>query len=234
MPEHLERMMYVDDSGHPATGLVVYGWIEFAPDHWAGVLRNWLDTRKRLWREFGVPIVQELHTTEYVNGRGRISRGVPERHVHAGAEYWKDFGREVAVECLQTLRSTEGLRVGAVWRRGPPQDIARTRQDTYAALVTQVERELAAEQILGIIVMDGNGSDPSYRSTHRNLKLAERRVIEDAIHLDSRASQLVQMADLVAWSAYAHLDRHARNRFAWRWYSEYLSERDPSRAPREV
>lgn len=227
-------MMYVDDSGHPASGLVVFGWIEFAPDHWAGVLRSWLDTRKRLWREFGIPIVQELHTTEYVNGRGRISKRIPERHVHAGVQYWKDFGREVAVECLRTLGSTEGLRVGAVWRRGPAYDIARTRQETYASLVARIEHELAAERSLGLIVVDGDGSDTTYRSTHRTLKLSERRVIEDAIHLDSRGSQLVQMADLVAWSANAHVDAHARNRFAWDWYADHLSERDPSRIPQEI
>lgn len=29
---HLERMIYVDDSGHPRSGMVVYGWVEFSPD----------------------------------------------------------------------------------------------------------------------------------------------------------------------------------------------------------
>lgn len=234
MNAHLNRMIYVDDSGHPQSGLVVYGWIEFPPDHWAGVLRSWLDTRKRLWREFGIPVVEELHTTEYVNGRGRISKRIPDRHVHAGVEYWKDFGREVALECLQTLRSSEGLRVGAVWRKDDPQHLARTRQEAYAALVTQFEHELAEEESLALIFMDGDGSDTSYRSTHRNLKLAERRVIEDAIHLDSHGSQLVQMADLVAWSANAHVDRHAHNEFAWEWYTKYFSERDPARVPKEI
>lgn len=227
-------MIYVDDSGHPPSGLVVYGWIEFPPDRWADVLRSWLDTRKRLWREFGIPVVEELHTTAYVNGRGRISKRIPDRHVYAGVEYWKDFGREVALECLQTLRSTEGLRVGAVWRRGDPQRLARIRQETYAALVTRFERELTQDESLALVFMDGDGSDTSYRSTHRALKLAERRVVEDAVHLDSRGSQLVQMADLVAWSANAHVDRHARNEFAWEWYSDRLSERDPARAPLEI
>jgi hypothetical protein len=51
MPEVLDRLIYIDDSGHPASGLVVYGWIEFSPDRWASVLKTWLETRKRLWRE---------------------------------------------------------------------------------------------------------------------------------------------------------------------------------------
>ncbi|CAM3723856.1 DUF3800 domain-containing protein [Occultella aeris] len=234
MPDHLDRMIYVDDSGHPQEGTVVYGWVEFAPDRWAGVLRCWLDTRKRLWREFGIPLTQELHTTEYANGRGRISKQLPDRHVHKGVEYWKDFGREVADQCLETLRCTEGLKVGAVWRRGAPEQLARTKQEAYGALIERFERELADSGSLGIVFMDGDGTDGSYRSTHRGLKLAARRVIEDAVHLDSKASQLIQMADLVAWSANVTIDRHARNEFAWEWYSTFLAERDPARGAQAI
>lgn len=230
----LDRLIYVDDSGHPKSGLVVYGWIEFRPDRWSDVLRSWLDTRKRLWREFSIPVVTELHATAYVNGRGRISTQIPDRHVHNGVEYWKDFGREVAVECLETLRCTEGLTVGAVWRRSPPDQLARTRQETYAGLIQRFEQELAGSGSLAMVFMDGDGSDSSYRSTHRGLKLAARRVIEDAVHIDSRVSQLVQMADLVAWSANAHIDRHPGNEFAWEWYSTHLAERDPHRQPQEI
>ncbi|QQM52994.1 DUF3800 domain-containing protein [Rhodococcus pyridinivorans] len=234
MPPHLDRMIYVDDSGHPQSGLAVYGWIEFRPDQWRSVLRAWLDTRKALWREFGVPVTRELHTTEYVNGRGRISKNIPQRHIHDGHEYWKDFGREVAHDCLETLRCTEGLIVGSVYRRGKPNELARTKKELYADLVARFESELADSDSLGLIFMDGDGSDSSYRSTHRGLALAQRRVIEDAIHLDSSGSQLVQMADLVAWSATAMIDQHPKNEFAAQWYRDYLAERDPRRAPREL
>lgn len=60
MSRHLNRMIYIDDSGHPPSGMVVYGWIEFSPDHWGSVLRCWLDSRKMLWREYRVAIQQEL------------------------------------------------------------------------------------------------------------------------------------------------------------------------------
>lgn len=211
---NLERLIYVDDSGRPQSGLVVYAWIEFHPSRWSTVLRVWLDTRKMLWREFGIPVGQELHATDFVNGRGRISRRVPDRHIHHGVEFWKDFGIEVATKCLETLRSAEGLRVGSVWRRGDPADVARTRRETYRALVTRFESELAEGDALGMVFMDGDGSDGSYRTTHRSLKLAQRRVIEDAVFLDSHGSQLVQMADLVAWTAYVHLEQPQANGYA--------------------
>ncbi|WP_226338418.1 hypothetical protein [Arthrobacter sp. UM1] len=69
----LSRMIYIDDSGRPQSGLVVYGWIEFTPAHWNGVLRTWLDHRKSLWLKYSVPASQELHMTDYALGRGRIS-----------------------------------------------------------------------------------------------------------------------------------------------------------------
>lgn len=234
MPNNLDRLIYIDDSRHPAAGLVIYGWVEFRPDRWEAVLKSWLDMRKRLWREYAIAVTEELHTTQYVNGRGRISKAVPDRHVHDGIEYWKDFGREVAAECLDTLRSTEGLTVGAVWRRGAPGDIATTRRRAYADLVARFEDELQVTNSLALLFMDGDGSDTSYRSTHRSLRLSERRVIEDAIHLDSKTSQLTQMADLVAWSANAHVDRVSGNEFAWGWYENYLSERDPARRPQQI
>lgn len=234
MPKSLDRMIYVDDSGHPSSGLVVYGWVEFNPDRWASILKSWLDTRKRLWREHNIPVISELHATEYVNGRGRISKRVPERHVHNGVEYWKDFGREVAIECLETIRCTEGLTVGAVWRRADPKNFAANKRQTYANFISQIEHDLSESASLAIVFMDGDGTDQGYRSTHRNLKLARRHVIEDPIHLDSRGSQLVQMADLVAWTASVHVDRYPGNAFAWEWCSGYLSERDPRRTPQEI
>lgn len=234
MSGDLNRLMYVDDSGHPQTGLVVYGWVEFEPNRWADVLGSWLAMRKRLWRDYGIPVVEELHSTEYVNGRGRISRRVPDRYMHDGVAHWKDFGRDVAVECLNTLRSSGGLRIGSVWRRGSPADLARTRRAAYSALVRRFEEELAASGSSALIFMDGDGNDSSYRAAHRTLELTGRRVLEDPIHLDSRDSQLIQMADLVAWTANAHVDRHRRSAFAHDWYVRFLAERDPEREPREI
>lgn len=98
----------------------------------------------------------------------------------------------------------------------------------------EFERELLESDSLGLVVMDGDGSDSTYRLTHRSLKLSDRRIIEDAVHLDSRTSQLVQMADLVAWSAYAHVDRHPGNEFAWTWYSTHVAERDLDREPQSI
>lgn len=235
MPASLNRILYVDDSGHQKSGLVVYGWIEFSPDGWANALESWLRMRKKLWREYRIPVTKELHTTNYVHGRGRLAAQAPERYVHEGVTYWKDFGRDVARECLETLGSTVGLQARAVYRRVDPNDYTEQKSQAYVDFVTlHLEPELARQNSLALVFMDGDGSDPTYRTAHRGLELASRRVIEDAIHMDSRTSQLIQMADLVAWTAAAHLDRPQENEFAWDWYATHLAQRDPCREPQEI
>ncbi|MCU1482763.1 MAG: hypothetical protein JWQ19_3549 [Subtercola sp.] len=51
---------------------------------------------------------------------------------------------------------------------------------------------------------------------------------------DSRKSQFVQMADLVAYTAFLSLNQHRNNEFGWNWYSRYLQEKDVHSGPRSV
>jgi hypothetical protein len=230
----LDRMIYIDDSGHPQSGLIVYGWIEFHPDHWHEVLRSWLTHRKSLWAHYGIPVTEELHMTHYALGRGRISQRPPRRFIHGSQTYWKDLGREVAQKSLETMRSTEGLRVGAVYRQGARENYAAHRAETYAKLIACFEAEMDGSTSLAMLFMDGDGSDPTYRTAHRQLRLRDRRIIEDPVYTDSKSSQLMQMADHVAWCANASIARVSQHRFAHDWYSRYLAPRDPRRSPSRV
>lgn len=234
-PRPLSRLVYVDDSGDPRTGLVVYGWVEFAPDAWHEVLGAWLDHRRYLWTHYGVPVQEELHMTSYALGRGRISKRFPERlRSSSGAEMWKDLGGEVALKCLETMSSIGGLKVGAVFRQATHATFAQARADLYARLVDRFDVELNATGSLGMVFMDGDGSDTTYRDVHRRLSRGTRSVIEDPIYTDSRTSQLMQMADHVAWCANASIAQVPKHSFAHEWYRDYLSPRDPERAPRPL
>jgi hypothetical protein len=87
----------------------------------------------------------------------------------------------------------------------------------------------------GMILMDGDGSRAQgYYDAHRNLKLSNRSVIEDPLFVPAHRSQWVQMADLVAWSAYQSLLRHTGKQFAWEWYDTYLGLSDVNGGPLEV
>ncbi|MFD8740768.1 DUF3800 domain-containing protein [Streptomyces sp. NPDC059618] len=83
-----------------------------------------------------------------------------------------------------------------------------------------------AEGSYVLVGMDGNGDDPIYREAHRALALDTRHVIEDPMFHDSKQSQLMQMADLVAYTVFCHLNRHKGNEFAWGWYEQYLEPRE--------
>lgn len=231
----LSRLIYVDDSGDSRTGLVVYGWVELAPEAWREILGAWLEHRKRLWRYYGVPVHTELHMTSYALGRGRISKKVPSHLKDAqGTEQWKDLGREVARMSLETMSSMVGLRVGAVYRQASQATFARAKAELYAALVSKFDTDLASERSLGMVFMDGDGSDPSYRAVHRRLSRGTRSIIEDPIYTDSKTSQLMQMADHVAWCANASIAQVPKHAFAHTWYQDHLGLRDPARIPQPL
>lgn len=85
-----------------------------------------------------------------------------------------------------------------------------------------------------MVFIDGDGNDTSYRDVHRQLPRSSRRIVEDPIAQDSKVLQLVQMADLVAWSANVHLNGHPKNAFAHDWYADYLAQRNLQREPQRV
>lgn len=229
MSGSMSRLIYVDDSGDPRFGWIVYGWVECTPAEWRLALREWLELRKRLWRDYGIPPGQELHTTHYAQGRGKISKQFPEKYVHDGEKYWKDFGRDVAAECLQVLESCSSIRIGAVARKttATGSEYEEQKAEVYMKLINRWNDEHALDDSFVFVSMDGDGSAQTYFKAHRALPLDTRHVIEDPMFHDSKRSQWTQMADLVAYSAYMHVDRHARNKFAWDWYRDYLSDTPP-------
>lgn len=143
-------------------------------------------------------------------------------------------GRAVATRALQAIRDCEDMRVGAVYTHEPAGGGAyqTAKYRAYAELVRRIDRELRRDDTYGFITMDGD--DPHYRDAHRLLKLDERHLIEDPASHDSRVSQWTQIADLVAYTANLHLNRHAGNEFGWGWYADYLSARDPQRLPQRL
>lgn len=86
---------------------------------------------------------------------------------------------------------------------------------------------------LGILYMDGDGTDRSYVAAHRELKLATRSLIEDPAFQHSHSSHLVQFADLVAYAGYQHVLQLPEKRFAWSWYPS-LSAVDVNGGPLAV
>ncbi|MEU1713548.1 DUF3800 domain-containing protein [Micrococcus luteus] len=220
----ISRMLYIDDSGAERDGLIVYGWIECRPERWRHALRTILQLRKGLYRDHLVPPARELHATEFINGRGRIST----RDDVEDKTEWKTLGRDVARACLEMLAGCEDIRIGAVYRQTTAKgsDFHKEKGRVYQELLEMLDAQHRAEDSYVLVGMDGNGDDPIYREAHRALALDTRHVIEDPMFHDSKQSQLMQMADLVAYTVFCHLNRHKGNEFAWGWYEQYLEPRE--------
>ncbi|WP_020576253.1 DUF3800 domain-containing protein [Actinopolymorpha alba] len=223
------RLFYVDDSGAAETGWIVYSWIECRVDEWRAGLRAWLDLRRTLYADYKIPPAYELHATKFVNGRGNPSTDPAwNRSKHL---------RGVVVErALEMIGRCPALRVGSVYRetgvRG--RDYAEQASQVYRATVHHLDQRLATADGLGLMLVDGNGSDHSYQAAHRDLKLDQRRIIEDPLFQPAHRSQWIQMADLAAYCAYQSLIRIPAKKFAWDWYDSYLSGSDANGGPLEV
>ena len=104
----------------------------------------------------------------------------------------------------------------------------------YEALVAHLDERVGAAGEVGMILMDGDGTATGYYNAHRALKLAHRNIIEDPLFVPAHRSAWVQMADLVAWTAYQGLLRHPGKRFAWNWYDEHLRASDVNGGPQAL
>ncbi len=221
------RLLYIDDSGAEATGFIVYSWIETTlNDCWRGGLRGWLDLRKDLYVRYRIPPAAELHAAPLLGGHGRPS-------LDSAVNSSKQARNEVMELALATIGSATDFRVGTVYRETTARGAAygRERSVVYEAFIHHLDARLELADEWGMAIMDGNGSDKGYDSAHRALKLATRRVIEDPLFQSSHRSQWVQMADLVAWTAYQSLLRAPNKKFAWDWYDQHLRAADVNGGP---
>lgn len=209
------RLFYLDDSGTVDTGWIVYSWVECATTGWNACLRSWLDFRKELFAKKGIPVSFELHATKFANGRGNPSTNTLWNQSKASR-------RTVLEDALHTIDACPHLHVGTVFRQTTSKGsaYARERGALYLELVRVLDQRLGAASEAGILVMDGSAVN-SYYDAHRSLPLATRNILEDPIFVDSHRSQWVQMADIVAWSAYQHL-RQTPGHFARTWYTHVL------------
>lgn len=127
------------------------------------------------------------------------------------------------VDALGTIAALPGIRTGAVVHRvAPGTKFHRAKAETYGKLVTMIDQRLNTDDDLGMVIMDGDGSDPMYRATHRDLKLATRSIIEDPLFQGSHLSQWVQIADPIAYAGYMAVLREPAKKVMWDWYPALL------------
>jgi len=228
------RLFYVDDSGVDNTGWVVFGWVEFLLLDWAQVLDHRIRWRKALYAERRIPASFHLHTAEFLGARGASESASLDGLWNAGSrKYVRNKRVAVLEQALANVGTCEQLRLGVAHRHTTSRnrDFARQKAEVYADLVAHLDGMLEQAGEVGLLVLDGDGSDISFRGGHRRLPLASRRLLEDPLYQRSHSTQLIQMADLVAFAGYQSLLRAPEKRFAWDWYTTFLASRDPRAQP---
>ena len=221
------RLFYVDDSGSPQSGIVVYSWLECDAGAWRDGLQSWLDLRQQLHAHHTIARDYPIHAAPFAAGRGNPSTDPT----------WnrnREQRRQVLRTMLARLAATDGVHVGTVYRRTTARRdaYAAQRADVYRRLVTRIDRRLADHHEHGLVLTDGDGSDHSYAAAHQALTIDRRRLVEDPqFPQRSKRNPWLQMADLVAWTAYQPLLCADNRRYAWPWYSTYLAANDINGGP---
>lgn len=210
------HLCYIDDSGDSRHGVILTALIIHESD-WAENLESWLQGRREIHREFGVPKTRELHANKLYKGRGSFCEK-PDQDHRFGDKQREAVGR-IMLSHLSRAPSTV-ISIGAT---------DRSSSNVYVKFVTLLEGWAAAADTRLMLFYDGqqglidDGSPEQqkeawdrairaaapYREAHRQLDLTTRRIVEDVIMQDSRYSQFIQAADLLAYGAFhKHLQGH--------------------------
>jgi hypothetical protein len=180
---------------------------------WCDLLHCWLDGRRKLTETWGVRKHTELHGVELARGRGSYCASDEQERV------FKNRGIRLRAYdlMLAALADCDGLIVTTVCSPTAHMPTAYARfvehlegwardLDSHVLVVLDGQQGpldttgVPSEKVEAAVQVAHRNAMP-YRRVHRGLELRRRRVIEDPIVQDSRSSQLIQAADLVAYAA---------------------------------
>ena len=230
-------LAYVDDSGDSKYGRTLTALL-VEDRQWSNVLDSWLQGRREIHREFGVPKTQELHANNLYKGRCHFCDSAADEDAFSS-------GRRAATGriMLSWLAKADGLTIATI---ATPH---RSATQAYATFIRWLDAWAEKMQTTAMVFYDGQqgyGPDDSsrtpeqiqaqwdaayrssapYRDVHRSLNLDTRHVIEDVVMQDSKYNQLIQAADLVAYGAYQRdTQKHPK-----RWSPDHTPVADAIRA----
>jgi hypothetical protein len=205
-------LIYIDDSGNEHYDLLSAFIVPMR--RWTSTLQSWLDFRRQLLRDHAIPVSYELHASKFLHGRGRPSL-VDDSDVNTSRKIRRDIGETA----LALIAGLPDIAVVTVAQHGT------NRHRSYQGLVRVLEAHLESVDGHATLIVDGDEHHPAYFGTHRGLPLANRRIIEDPWMQGSHLSQLIQVADLIAYSAFAQIVRQAHREPLWDLYALHIAPR---------
>lgn len=205
---------YIDDSGNE--NRAVYLALLIPAERWSETLRKWLTFRSNIYETYEVPADTELHAAEVVRaGKNTLAPGIT-----YGVNTDKGRRMRLLQAAVAQVGQLEHVRIVSY------QDTLITPEQCYERLLKRIESILLAEDSWALLVVDGQDSDREHKKAHRRLKLDSRRILEDPWKQDSKHSQLVQMADLAAYTLFQGHELNESRQSMWPWMKEYLHDRE--------
>lgn len=205
---------YVDDSGNE--NRAVYLALLIPLEHWNVTQQDWLAFRGKLYSALGVPADVELHAAEIAQpGKGKLAPGLT-----YGVNTDRGKRRKLLELGTAQVGQLEHVRIIA------HQDVHITPEKCYNALLKKIDRVLLEEDSWALMVVDGTNTDASHFRAHRQLDPQNRRIIEDPWKQDSALNQMVQMADLAAYTLFQGHELYEGRNFMWGWAKKYLHDRE--------
>ncbi len=232
--------MYIDESGdvgieNSPTNYFVLSAFVIHEESWLDILDDLIEFRRYLKQRYGLKMKEEIHASEFVNGRVNLFAEIP-----------KNDRIDLLKKCLKWLDGRTDLSIISI--RCDKQKTARISKNdvfefTWRALIQRFENTLSHKNFpggnihdKGIIVADNTDGGKltvllrkmrrmNYipNSNSRNMRL--RAVIEDPIMRDSANSYFHQMIDVVAFFArqFYEPNRHIRKKGARTFYTKFLT-----------
>lgn len=226
--ENAFSVFYVDDSGAEETGIVSASWLECSARDWHSVRDHWLDMRRKLSRTYGVAASTVLHSTLFVGGRKN-----PSNDPRFNAT--KEMRHEAMEFVLGSLGGCSELRIGTIYRRTDKRkaEFFTEKVDLFGRLFAHLDTRLGEAGENGMIYVDGRERGAErYRRAFRSRQ--RRNIIEEPNFQQAKGRQLLQAADVVAWTTYQSILRYpGKERFAG-WYDTYLRHLDVHGGPTVV
>ncbi|WP_162002523.1 DUF3800 domain-containing protein [Streptomyces sp. CB01881] len=206
----VDRHFYLDDSGAHDQGIWLYAWMGVPASDEARFVDEIDAFRAGLLAEYGIPVEFELHATKFLTGHGRPG----------GKELAPMHRKHIAQHMLDLLDAQPDLSVGAVFAHRPLR-YRRLMNEAFTGTLRRIDAQLEAAREYGRLVIDGDGTNPLYQAVFDEVRPAR---ITGLGFAPAHESQLIQFADLVAYTAFQRLLRAPRRAFMHHWYPTHLAK----------
>lgn len=190
-------LIYIDESYDDTH--YAYSAIFVPIEEWNNIFQKVLLWRKGLHQNHGIDVNGEIHSTEFVGGRGQP---ITNRDKNYRAKLFNSFLE--MIEGLPSIKIINGITGNKLHH-----------ETLFKYIVTRINTNLKYENALGILICD-EGNENKLVSMVRSLKKENQiwsaysygthlscpldRIIEDPLFKTSKSSYFIQLADMVAFS----------------------------------